>query len=170
MRPELARPEKSRRLLLGAPGASLLSQLKEYAAAHGTIEVGLLTPDHSSAVVRAVRKAHCVILDATEDPETAGKVLRILAGRSEAHKTAVYTETLHPGLELFVRLRGALLAVGPLSTIEWTELIEGLAHAGGGPCDPAGRHSAKGQYVSNCTHRTDDNGTADSPSERRTNQ
>ena len=41
------------------------------------------------------------------------------AGQLGAGATAMYTECMHDGLELFVRSRGAQLLLGPLTDVEW---------------------------------------------------
>jgi hypothetical protein len=74
----------------------------------------------------AVRGAAVAVVDATEDHAQAIDAFSQAVAQVGVGGTTVYTETMHDGLELFVRARGAQLLLGPLSDAEWEAFF---AHA-----------------------------------------
>ena len=64
-----------------------------------------------------------VVVDATDDPTVAIEAFREVAASLRAERVVVYTERMHPGLELVVRERGSLLLLGPLEDRAWRALF-----------------------------------------------
>jgi hypothetical protein len=66
---------------------------------------------------RAAGEAGLVLIDATDRPALAASALsHVLTVR---RPVAVYTEIVHEGLELYVRVRGVLLLLGPMPPASW---------------------------------------------------
>jgi hypothetical protein len=68
---------------------------------------------------RALRRADLVLVDATHDYPQAIDAFSQALAQLGSKATTVYTERMHEGLELFVRLHGSLLLFGPLGDAEW---------------------------------------------------
>ena len=66
------------------------------------------------------------VVDATEGPARATAAFVQLIAESGPDCVAVYTEKMHAGLELFVRSRGSLLLLGPMSDASWAGLFEAM--------------------------------------------
>jgi hypothetical protein len=73
-----------------------------------------------------LRYAGTALVDATEDPARARDAFVRAAARLGANAVAMYTETIHDSLELFVRLRGSLFLLGPLYDEQWEEYFQRL--------------------------------------------
>jgi hypothetical protein len=68
-----------------------------------------------------LRYAGTALVDATEDPARAREAFLRAVARLGTGAVAMYTETMHDSLELFVRVRGALFLLGPLGDEQWEE-------------------------------------------------
>ena len=68
--------------------------------------------------------ADLALIDATDDHAQAADAFSQAAGKVGVGATAMYSEQMHEGLETFVRSRGALLLLGPLSEVEWDAFFE----------------------------------------------
>ena len=98
---------------------SLLVQVSEWICDAMMLPLNLVSSCSAFSVTEAMNTAECAIIDATVNPGKAMDVLQLalpLAGRD---RLAVYTECMHDGLELFVRVRGVPFLLGPMSQTEW---------------------------------------------------
>lgn len=110
-------------IVLYCAGESLLSQVARH------------MPDHQYCL-RLVSAASCAepdalpgfaafsIIDATDHPAAAMAALEHALDLIDPDLLTVYTERMHTGLELFVRLRGVIMLLGPMSQQEWTSFFE----------------------------------------------
>jgi len=78
-----------------------------------------------------LQRADIAIVDATEDPARAMEAFVRATVASESISVAVYSETMHSGLELFVRSRGSLLLWGPMRDEPWQDLFDAMASSMG---------------------------------------
>ena len=94
---------------------------------------------------RYLARSKAAVIDATERPEEAmGTLAQALGIRDPApDKLSVYTETMHVGLEMFVRLRGVLLLLGPMDQAQWDGFFAPCASRVGGSNAAEG-----GQWIS----------------------
>ena len=79
--------------------------------------------------VCVLRRAAMVVIDATERPARAQEAFLHAVRRLGAEAVVMYTERMHDGLELFVRLRGSLFILGPLLAEQWEEYFEHVLRA-----------------------------------------
>ena len=70
------------------------------------------------------------LIDATEDDAQAVDAFSQAAGQLGVKATAMYSECMHDGLEVFVRSHGAFMLMGPLEEAEWDEWIEHALQGG----------------------------------------
>jgi hypothetical protein len=77
-----------------------------------------------SGMRRMLLRADLVLIDATERVKQAKAAFSRALTFCDLDAVAVYTEVMHPGLELFVRTCGALLLLGPLGRTHWHGLFE----------------------------------------------
>lgn len=118
------------------PSGSLAKQAAAWGRRHPECAVRLLFTPWLPAIRAALYEADVALVDATHDDARAIDAFSQSATQLGAQATAVYSEQLHEGLELFVRSRGSLLLWGPLSDAQWDELLDrllaqGPAHRGG---------------------------------------
>ncbi len=91
--------------------------------------------------------AELAVIDATEDPAQASDAFLQSVGVLSAEAVAVYTERIHDGLELLVRMLGAPLILGPMSMEEWDEFLE-IKFPSFIPMDSAGAVAHRGKQIS----------------------
>ena len=108
------------------PGRSLTEQLDAWSQTHGEHRIEWSWAKSLPGIRRALRRADVVLLDATDDPKQAAETFSEALSRLDAHSVAVYTEHMHEWLELFVRVRGALLLLGPMHSEQWDGFFEGV--------------------------------------------
>ena len=108
------------------PGNSLMHQVSNWAGEHPACQFQLHFPESLREIGTLLRGSTISIVDVTEDPVQASPVFLQLMAESQPGSVAVYTETMHEGLELFVRTRGALLLLGPMSDAAWEGLFEAM--------------------------------------------
>ena len=115
-------------LLLVYPGVPLLTQVADWARDNGNTAVVLrILSSRDPLLIRAaVRNAAMVIVDATERPGAAMSAVESAIAHTSPANIVVYTEQVHAGLELFTRVRGVALIVGPMSRPEWDAWLESL--------------------------------------------
>jgi hypothetical protein len=115
-------------LLLVYPGVQLLTQVADWARDNGNTAVVLrILSSRDPLLIRAaVRHAAMVIVDATERPGAAMSAVESAIAHTSPTNIVVYTEQVHAGLELFTRVRGVVLIVGPMSRPEWDAWLESL--------------------------------------------
>ena len=105
---------------------SLLFQVATWARTEGRFGVRLVTSQDPLIVARAIDDAILAIVDATSRPGEAMAILERSIARMGPGRIAVYGERMHEGLELFVRVRGVPLLLGPMSPPEWAAFFEPL--------------------------------------------
>jgi hypothetical protein len=111
-------------ILLFYSGHSLSKQIGVWAARHPDWQVET-SSERSLPEIRALlRNASMTIVDATEDPSQATDAFLQAVARLGVAAVAMYSEAMHEGLELFVRVRGSLYLLGPLSDEQWEEFFE----------------------------------------------
>ena len=113
-------------VLLLYPGDSLKDQIGLWALRRPGRQVDMSFERLLPEIRELLRHASAAMVDATEDPSQATDALLQAVARLGANAVAVYTETTHDGLELFVRMRGSLFLLGPLVDEQWDELFERL--------------------------------------------
>jgi hypothetical protein len=106
-------------LLLLFPTDSLVEQISECLQLHHELGLTVCSSSQTANQRGALAQADIAIADATQEPEAAAKAFEIAAAILGSHHVSTYTETMHTGLELFVRTRGGLLLLGPMSMTEW---------------------------------------------------
>lgn len=106
------------------PEESLLLQVAAWQRTHGGHALRVVYAVDSLVTVRAIEKASLALIDATEFPGEAMAALERAIARLGPLRVAVYAERLHDGLELFVRVRGVPLLLGPLEPGEWEAFLE----------------------------------------------
>ena len=107
-------------------GDSLMRQLGVWSDGYPGCNLRLSFAESSLEVYKASRRGTFVLIDATEDSQRARLVvLQVTVGR-EAPAVAVYAEAADESLELFVRTRGGLLLLGPMSNASWNAVFDGV--------------------------------------------
>jgi hypothetical protein len=106
---------------------SLLFQVASWVRSEGRFSMRLVTSRDPVVIARALDDAIVAILDATRQPGEAMAVLERAVPRIGPRRVAVYSEQLHNGLEVFVRVRGVTLLAGPMSPPEWEAFFESLS-------------------------------------------
>ena len=106
------------------PGDSLLQQMSDYSGKWPTCEFQTSRDDSPPELLAVFRRTAISVIDATNNPDRAVAAMELAAGTSDRHQPVVYTEKVHPGLELSVRSRGVLLLLGPLTEVDWGGLFE----------------------------------------------
>jgi len=123
----LAKPKRD--IVLFNAGRSLLSQIADWAAAYPDIALYLSESRRPGTICALLDRAAVSIIDATELPDPAMAIVDCAAAAECAKKAAVYTEQVHDGLELFTRVRGMLLLLGPMPPREWQGFFAGQFRA-----------------------------------------
>jgi hypothetical protein len=106
------------------PANSLMHQVANWAVRYPAFDFTLSFPKSLHEIRSVLRRTAITIVDATEDPVRAMAAFTQAIAVLEADCVAVYTETMHEGLELFVRARGAPLLFGPVSDAPWEEQLQ----------------------------------------------
>jgi hypothetical protein len=106
-------------ILLFFAGRSLLSQAGQWVLMHPGYSLRRAASVQPRTVRRALSGAVVVVIDATDWPGLAMAALERALAQCGPKQVAVYTEVIHEGLELFVRVRKALLLLGPMQPTEW---------------------------------------------------
>ena len=120
----IASLHQQRSLVLFFAGRSLLCQTADWATRHPEYSVVCLMSGSPDWVESVVREAAVVLIDATESPGAAMSLLQRIGRDGRPTPVSVYTETMHPGLELAVRVQGAALLLGPMSPEEWGRVMD----------------------------------------------
>lgn len=117
---------RAHEVVLFYSGESLVQQIADLDCARRDLSIRLASSVGSSGVKAALAEASVVIIDATERFPQALDVLQIALWQMRRESLAVYTERAHAGLEMFVRLRGVLFLLGPMSRQEWQSFFRPL--------------------------------------------
>ena len=123
----LAKPRRD--IVLFNAGPSLLEQIADWAANHPEIALHVAEPRRPRTICSLLDRAAVSVIDATESPGLAMAIVDCAAAAECAKKAAVYTEQMHAGLEIFTRVRGMLLLLGPMPTLEWQGFFAGQFRA-----------------------------------------
>lgn len=105
------------------PTASLQEQVGAWAGQCGGASVRTSSPTTPSSLRRELVGRPLTLLDATEHPAEAREALAQVVEDLGRDSVAVYTEQMHEGLEVFVRMQGVLLFLGPMGPEEWQEAM-----------------------------------------------
>jgi hypothetical protein len=114
----------ARKVVLFYPSDSLARQVMAWAGRRAEYAVQSAFVRSFPGMRKAIGRADAVLVDATNDYPQAIDAFSQALGQLGAAATAVYTEQVHEGLELFVRLHGSLLLLGPLSEEQWEGFFE----------------------------------------------
>ncbi len=108
---------------------SLVEQIAGFACKRRRLFVRLVSSCNPAVVNAALSNAGFALIDATERPARAMDLLEYMLPQLGREGLAVYTERVYEGLEVFVRVRGALLLLGPMEPAEWSGLFQPLRKA-----------------------------------------
>ena len=129
-------------LVAFCPGDSLVRQLGAWRARNRQYQWRVCSAGSPGDVHLALSEAIAAVVDATSDPGRALQAFQEAVGQLGASSVAVYTETMHAGLELSVRTRGAQLLLGPLGDVEWDAFFRKCLNPDHGPrTSAANRHA-----------------------------
>jgi hypothetical protein len=105
---------------------SLLYQVATWMRAERRFSLRLVSSRDPLVMGRALDDAAVAIIDATREPGEAMAILEQGIRYLGPQRLAVYSEQMHQGLELFVRVRGVVLLAGPMTPAEWQGVFEPL--------------------------------------------
>ena len=103
---------------------SLLFQVAAWVRTAGRWSLRLVASRDPVVVARGLEGAAVAIVDATRHPGEAMAVLERGVAGFAGPRVVIYSERMHDGLELFTRVRGAPLLLGPMTTAEWNAFFE----------------------------------------------
>ena len=137
---EIVHPRKEQRVgirchsaaadvLLLYPGESFRDQIGLWAFRHPQRGVNMSCERSLPGIRQLLRRARTTVVDATEDPAQATDAFLQAVARLGAASATMYTEAAHDDLERFVRMRGSLFLLGPLSDQQWEDVFEYLLRA-----------------------------------------
>jgi hypothetical protein len=113
------------------PANSLMHQVSHWAIRYPAYDFTLCFARSLPEIQNALPRAAISIVDATEDPVRAMAAFTQALSALEADCVTVYTETMYEGLELFVRIRGVPLLLGPISDAPWEEQLKKMLQSAG---------------------------------------
>lgn len=111
-------------IVLFYPGGLLTGQIQDWARRHGGCRAVVSFERTLPGIRKWLRSAALALIDATEDPALASDAFLQSVGVLRVDAVAVYTEKMHDGLEVLVRMLGAPLLLGPMSMEDWEEFLE----------------------------------------------
>jgi hypothetical protein len=111
-------------ILLLYPGESLRDQIRLWRGRRLGRRIETSFEKSLPEIRGLLRHAGAALVDATDDPSQAADALLQAVTRLGANAAAVYSERMHDGLELFVRVRGSMFLLGPLLDDEWDGFFE----------------------------------------------
>ena len=115
-------------VVLYQAGSSLVTAVGDWLLEHPDISLRLVHSTCRSVINGPLGSAAVAIVDATDKPGAAAATLERLLKRIAPSRIAVYTERTHAGLEVFVRVRGPILLLGPMGADDWDACLSALAH------------------------------------------
>ena len=128
----MAEPEQSKSgVVVFYPGKSLKRQVAAWAKAHPEYAPEVSFAKFPPEVLEAIRNAAVVLLDGTQDPHQAAVAFSQAVDQLGPRSVAVYTERVYQWLEMFIRIRGALLLLGPMGETQWDEFFRSTLRSGG---------------------------------------
>jgi hypothetical protein len=110
-------------VLLFYPGPSLRERALHW---NGRWNIETSSVGQLPAVRRMSRRSGAVVIDATADSSRAVDAFLQAVACLGPEAVMMYTEKTDAYLELFVRMRGSLLLLGPLFDHEWDEVFQSL--------------------------------------------
>jgi len=113
-------------IVLLYPGESLKRQVAGWADTHPEYSLEVSFATFPAEIQEVLRNAAVALLDATEDPRQAAVAFSQAVAQLGGYSVAIYTEKMYEWLELFVRIRGALLLLGPIGRHQWEEFFKGI--------------------------------------------
>jgi hypothetical protein len=111
-------------IVLFYPSRLLQVQIHDWAEQHGGCRATVSFERSLPSIRKCVRRAALAVIDASEDPAQATDAFLQSVGVLKSDAVAVYTEKVHDGLEMLVRMLGAPLLLGPMSMEEWEEFLD----------------------------------------------
>jgi len=133
-RPKISMPstaEQDMEVVLFHPTGSLLSQVAQWSEQMPGVSLRVVRPTAVGSV-RSTLTVPCVaLIDATANLRSALAAVESVAALGRAKSAAVYTETMHDGLELFARMRAVLVLLGPMESDDWDGFFTGMFRAMG---------------------------------------
>ncbi len=116
-------------IVLFHAGESLLEQVADWARHHHRISLRLVSSHQTATVRRFMVQSTVAVIDATQHPRAALRTLQHVLEIPDYRPSAfaVYTEKMHAALETFVRCRGVLLLLGPMTQTEWSGFFDLVA-------------------------------------------
>jgi len=115
------------------PGDALLRQASRWARRHPASRLRVYYGRALPEIRQSLDDVDAVVIDATEDDAQAVDALLQAVACRGPDSVVVYTETMHEGLELFVRVRGVPLVLGPLDEGQWDALLASRMSVAVGP-------------------------------------
>ena len=116
-------PPKYEIALLGATD-SLVDQIISWAAERQDTGVVLVPSPRALANCAALARAALAVVDGTRHVGQAMDIVDAVLAQTGAGNLAFYTEVADAGAEVFIRTRGLLYLLGPLSRPEWNEVLD----------------------------------------------
>ena len=111
-------------VLLLYPGDSLQDQIGFWSQRHLEWRLDMSFERSLPKIRTLLRRADVALVDATQDPATATEAFLQAVARLGTAAVAMYTESMHDDLEVFVRVHGSMFLLGPLADRQWEELFE----------------------------------------------
>ena len=127
------------------PTESLSRQVATWASKHADCGIEPVFGRSALEIRRSLDGADRVLVDASDDHAQAIDLFSQAVARFGSRHVAVYTETMHEGLELFVRTQGVWLLLGPLNDWQWEEFFSSMlppAHQAPAPRQSPWRRAA----------------------------
>ena len=115
-----------RDVVLYRAGRQLLLDVADWAGRHGRFPLRLVSSSRPVDIRESLSLSAFAVIDATTSPAEALRVLQTIVEMGAGERVALYTESMHPGLELAVRLAGVPVLLGPLGPNEWEGVFESL--------------------------------------------
>lgn len=109
----------AKHVVLMYPTQSLLDQVTDLVSSSPAFSVDPTYPLGDEAIRHAAMEGDIVVVDATQYTSATRHALELILQQMEPEQVAVYTERTDVGLEVFVRVRGVLFLLGPMSREEW---------------------------------------------------
>ena len=114
------------RIAVCYPTKSLSAQMARWGRWRSDSSIEPVFDRSAMAIRRSLDGVDVALVDASDDHAQAIDLFSQAIARLGARRVAVYTETMHEGLELFVRTQGAWLLLGPLSIDEWEDFFTSM--------------------------------------------
>jgi hypothetical protein len=106
------------------PQGSLATQLAAWGGRHARYRIEQLFAKDMAGVCKGLRGAPVAVVDMTDNPGQTAEAFSQIVRRLGSSAVVAYTERLHDGLEFFVRGCGVVLLWGPLSDVQWDDLLQ----------------------------------------------